>query len=29
LIESLSFVQQRRFHRQKLVFIWAARRHFA
>ncbi|NEO23956.1 MULTISPECIES: cryptochrome/photolyase family protein [unclassified Moorena] len=29
LIESLSYVQQRRYHRQKLVFIWSAMRHFA
>lgn len=29
LIESLSYVQQRRYHRQKLVLVWSAMRHFA
>lgn len=28
-IESLNYVQQRRYHRQKLVLIWSAMRHFA
>lgn len=29
LIESLQYAQQRRYHRQKLVLIWSAMRHFA
>ena len=29
LIESWQHVQQRRYHRQKLVLIWSAMRHFA
>ncbi len=29
LIESLQYVQQRRYHRQKLVLVWSAMRHFA
>ena len=29
LIESSSVVQQRRYHRQKLVLVWSAMRHFA
>lgn len=28
-IESLNHVQQRRYHRQKLVLVWSAMRHFA
>lgn len=29
LIESLQYAKQRRYHRQKLVLIWSAMRHFA
>ncbi|MEL6382877.1 MAG: cryptochrome/photolyase family protein [Cyanobacteria bacterium J06626_18] len=29
LIESLQHVQQRRYHKQKLILIWSAMRHFA
>lgn len=29
LIESLQWVRQRRYHRQKLVLVWSAMRHFA
>ena len=29
LIESLSHVQERRYHKQKLILIWSAMRHFA
>ncbi|NJM99020.1 MAG: cryptochrome/photolyase family protein [Phormidesmis sp. RL_2_1] len=29
LIESLAHVQERRYHRQKLILIWSAMRHFA
>ncbi|MDC0831660.1 cryptochrome/photolyase family protein [Geitlerinema sp. CS-897] len=29
LIESLNFAQQRPYHRQKLVLVWSAMRHFA
>jgi deoxyribodipyrimidine photolyase-related protein len=29
LIESLQHISQRRYHQQKLVFIWSAMRHFA
>ncbi len=29
MIESLEYVRKRRYHKQKLVFIWAAMRHFA
>jgi deoxyribodipyrimidine photolyase-related protein len=29
LIESLSYVRQRPYHRQKLVLVWSAMRHFA
>ncbi|NJK72585.1 MAG: hypothetical protein HC926_04675 [Synechococcaceae cyanobacterium SM2_3_60] len=29
LIESLAWVQQRRYHAQKLVLVWSAMRHFA
>ncbi|HIK38535.1 MAG: cryptochrome/photolyase family protein [Geminocystis sp.] len=29
MIESLEYVKKRRYHKQKLVFIWAAMRHFA
>ncbi len=28
LIESLQYAKQRRYHRQKLVLIWSAMRHF-
>lgn len=29
LVESLSFARERRYHRQKLVLVWSAMRHFA
>ncbi len=29
LIESLHYVQERRYHKQKLVLVWSAMRHFA
>ena len=29
LIESLSHVKERRYHKQKLILIWSAMRHFA
>lgn len=29
LIESASYARQRRFHRQKLILVWSAMRHFA